>query len=257
MGRSSFHRQLRKTQKRLFHWAVGIFIIVIAASLAFYVYDYYTYNYDSWVDPEKYPLLGIDVSNHQGTIDWTQVRGARVEFAFIKATEGADFKDQSFARNVRKARENNIKIGAYHFFRFDKSGEEQARNFIDSYDFQIWDFPPVLDVEEYRNFIRTKNISLETSEIKQYLEILQTHYNVKPIIYTNPKTYASHIKGHFDEYPLWIANLKGEPDDYTWLFWQYTHRGELPGIEGDVDLNTFNGTFENMVLYLRKSHKMT
>lgn len=253
---NSLRKQLRNAQRRVFRWAVGIFLGIITIAIAFYLYDRHTHNYDSWVNAEKYPLLGIDVSNHQGKIDWTQVRGARVEFAFIKATEGADFKDRSFKQNILNARKNNIKTGAYHFFRFDKKGNEQALNFIKTYEFKLWDFPPVLDVEEYRNFIQNKNIPSETKEIKHCLQALESHYGVKPIIYTNPNTYISHIKGRFDDYPLWIANIKGEPDDFTWLFWQYTHRGELPGIEGNVDLNTFNGTFDNMVLYLRKCHNM-
>lgn len=81
-------------------------------------------------DRGKYPLRGIDVSHHQGQIDWRRVAADDVAFAVIKATEGGDHVDDAFDRNLREARAAGLAVGAYHFFTFCRPGADQAKNFI-------------------------------------------------------------------------------------------------------------------------------
>ncbi|MEG0701719.1 MAG: GH25 family lysozyme, partial [Muribaculaceae bacterium] len=77
-----------------------------------------------------YPVNGIDVSAHNGNIDFARVAQDSISFVFIKATEGASFKDGKFEKNYIAARDAGLKVGAYHFFRFDINGTLQGMNFV-------------------------------------------------------------------------------------------------------------------------------
>jgi lysozyme len=98
-------------------------------------------------DRGRYPVRGIDVSHHQGLIDWQRVAADDVAFAVIKATEGGDHVDDAFALNLREARAAGLAVGAYHFFTFCRPGADQARNFISIVPRNQPLLPPVVDIE--------------------------------------------------------------------------------------------------------------
>src|SRR6516165_7639969 len=75
-------------------------------------------------------VIGVDVSGHQGDIDWLSLAAGGVAFAYIKATEGGDFRDKQFQKNWDGARTAGMLRGAYHFFTQCRSGADQATNFI-------------------------------------------------------------------------------------------------------------------------------
>lgn len=81
------------------------------------------------IDKTKFPITGIDISGHTGKIDFLKLSERKIDFVFIKATEGADFVDPKFQENYSNA-VNKLPIGFYHFFRFNKSGKSQANNFL-------------------------------------------------------------------------------------------------------------------------------
>lgn len=196
---------------------------------------------------EGYQVHGIDISHHQQSIDWAQVALQNIDFAFIKATEGADHQDSLFCFNWPAIKLNQIKRGAYHFFRPATSPEQQFFNFATYVDLEPGDLAPVLDVEV------TDDVPEETlrENVRTWLQLAEVHYQVKPILYTNQKFYNRYLAGHFDNYTLWIARynpwfspwLKGKKD---WTFWQYGNRGSLPGIHGDVDFNVFAGSLQEL-----------
>jgi len=98
----------------------------------------------------------------------------------------------------------------------------------------------VLDVEQTYGVRAPK---LQT-EIKAFLDRLEAHYGVRPIIYTNVDFYNRYLKDAFDEYPLWVAHYlkKDRPRiTRTWAFWQFSETGYVNGIRGQVDFNVFNG----------------
>lgn len=195
--------------------------------------------------PTNFMIHGIDVSKYQQRINWEAVRDmtdndVRIGFVFIKATEGLGNMDQQFRRNWKLAGEAGLPRGAYHFFLAPKGGAEQAENFIRRVDLQPGDLPPVLDVEQTYG---VSNAKLQF-EVKMFLDRLEAHYGVKPIIYTNVDFYNRHLKGDFDEYPLWVAHYlqKNRPRiARNWAFWQYSETGRVNGIRGKVDFNVFNG----------------
>ena len=96
---------------------------------------------------DNYPVRGIDVSHHQGEIDWHKIKSQNISFAYIKATEGGDFKDPQFKKNWDHALEAGLRVGAYHFFRPETDGVLQAENFISSVPEYKNMLPPAIDVE--------------------------------------------------------------------------------------------------------------
>jgi len=82
--------------------------------------------------PARYPVWGVDVSHHQGEIDWAAVaKVQQIGFAYVKATEGGDWIDPRFTANWQAARRAGLRVGGYHFFTFCRPALEQARHFLD------------------------------------------------------------------------------------------------------------------------------
>jgi Lyzozyme M1 (1,4-beta-N-acetylmuramidase) len=195
--------------------------------------------------PTNYSIHGIDVSKYQDVIDWESVKemnveGIRLQFAFIKATEGVNDRDRFFRRNWRGAREAGITRGAYHFFIATKSGKAQAENFIRTVELQPGDLPPVLDVEQSYG-VPNKKLR---ERVKEWLETVKNYYGVTPIIYTNVDFYEQILRSEFDDYPLWVAHyLQKEKPRIArdWHFWQHSESGRVNGIFHKVDFNVFSG----------------
>ena len=189
-----------------------------------------------------YSVHGIDVSHYQSRIDWDTIVSQDVSFAFVKATEGEELCDSLFCNNWTDIKRVGIKRGAYHFFRPTISVYRQAQNFINNVSLEEGDLPPVLDVE-VADGVSDQEVR---ENIKTWLEIVESHYQVRPIIYTNLKFFNRYINHHFDGYPFWIARYNTEKPELEngqkWHFWQYGNRGLLKGIDGFVDFNVFNGT---------------
>lgn len=198
--------------------------------------------------PSGYSVHGIDVSKWQQRVDWTRVKKMKVgdvsiTFAFIKATEGSWMKDPEFDKNWENARKHGIIRGAYHFFWPNISPKDQAAKFIRAVKLRSGDLPPVVDVEETKGMTKSQ-VQRYT---KEFLTILEKHYKVRPILYTNRDFYKIHFADHedFKNYRFWIAHYHVSdfdmPGDGKWHFWQHSDRGNINGINERVDFNVFNG----------------
>lgn len=217
---------------------------------AFYQ-GYIRFNYPS---PAKYPVRGIDVSHHQGAIDWDRLDKKDIQFIFIKATEGGNFKDTLFQKNWRKAKQLNIPMSVYHFFTFCTAGKEQANHFIKSVPKEILSLPPAIDLEFTGNCKVGRRTQL-VDEIAQYIAMVEQYYQQKVIIYTTPTFYQRYLMNKFLDNPIWIRDvykLPTLPDNRTWTFWQYASKGRMEGIKGFVDLNVFYGTQQEFEHLLRQ-----
>lgn len=195
--------------------------------------------------PRSYAIFGIDVSRHQSVIGWGSVakmreKDVRIGFAFMKATEGVGHEDTRFPRNWKNARRNGIPRGAYHYFLPDRDPAAQADLFISKVRLERGDLPPVLDVEE-RGSIAPEKLR---KRVRQWLDIVERHYGVRPILYTNVQFYEQLLGDAFDDYPLWVAHyLRHERPRIrrNWSFWQFSERARVSGIRGYVDFNAFQG----------------
>lgn len=208
--------------------------------------------------PEKFDVLGVDVSRYQGHVEWDVIASQDVRFAFIKATEGSSYQDPCFAANWENAQRSGIYVGAYHFFSYESSGETQAQNFIETVGMAEGTLPPVVDLEFYGDYYEEPLSKKETRVIlNALLDSLESYYGVKPIIYTTTRAYYSYILGGgYGAYPLWMRDVHVEPI-VRWRFWQYSDQGMLDGYDGKqddqneacIDLNVYHG---NMDAFLRE-----
>ena len=202
--------------------------------------------------PEGYEIHGIDISHHQGRIDWGELKyngsinKCPIRFVMIKATEGATQTDENFRDNFYQARENGFTRGAYHFYSVHTPAEQQAWHFISTVKLENGDLPPVLDVEHKPKEQTDEEFK---NSVLQWLEMVEKHYRVKPIIYTYFKFKMRYLNDTiFDQYPYWIAHYYVDSLQYkgSWKFWQHTDAGRLPGIKGQVDFNIYNGSFYDL-----------
>lgn len=237
-------------------WVIWLTVSLVGIVYLFAVYYFFfsPYIQRSNLPDEYYAhsyVHGIDVSHHQGDINWHKLkvayhRGRPITFVFMKATEGKNFVDEKFKDNFKSARERGFICGAYHFFLPDVEAEVQARNFISQVTLQSGDLPPVLDVEV--------SGKVGTDSLRQgvltWLSIVEKHYGVAPIIYASYKFWTDYLEDSaVRSYPFWIAHYYVDELEYTgsWKFWQHTDRGRIDGIRGHVDLNVFNGDIEELM----------
>jgi lysozyme len=252
----------KRTRKKKYKWTIILLVTVI--TIAFVL------GYNWWLGgrarfvrypvfgisiPEKYSVHGIDVSRFQQRIVWEevkamQVKNVKIEFAFIKATEGIGNTDQHFFRNWKKSKQAGITRGAYHFFLATRDGREQAENFINTVELEPGDLPPVVDIEQ------TYGVNTPTlkGELKEWLDVVENYYKAKPIIYTNVDFYNQFLGKDFDSYPLWAAHYFQHNEPHIkrdWLFWQHSEEGRVNGILSKVDFNVFSGDstdFRNLLI---------
>lgn len=188
----------------------------------------------------EFPIRGIDISAHNGPVDFMQVLADSIDFVYIKATEGATWRDALFEQNYRAARDAGLAVGIYHFFRFDVPGWRQSVNIIGAIGNRHLDMPVAIDVEEWGNPAQFTTDDIIT-HLRSLVEMLRQNGR-EPIIYTNKNGYYRFVRGHFDDVALWICSFTSPPlaERDRWTIWQHSHVGRIRGINGPVDLCTFN-----------------
>lgn len=253
-----------KRRKRKSKSQLKFLLILIAAGLLIFLgIRWYLYHQVKTIHypafdipiPSNYIIHGIDVSRYQELVAWEEVikmkdQEVQLGFAFIKATEGLSNRDPQFNRNWRRSKKAGMVRGAYHFFLATKDGKAQARHFIKHVKLESGDLPPVLDVELTYG-VSPKKIR---EEVKEWLDVAEQAYGIRPIIYTNIDFYTKVLTHAFDDYPLWIAHYyqPGKPRiKRDWVFWQHSEEGRVNGIRSRVDFNVFNGDsadFKNLLV---------
>lgn len=194
--------------------------------------------------PFYHTVLGVDVSHHQGTIDWKQLQANGVDFAYIKASEGENFNDPRFSRNWYASEQAGLLRGAYHFFTQCKPGKLQAQNFIRVVPKDIHALPPVVDAEHMGPCSQSPAVKDVAAELAIFLDLIEAHYGKRPVIYTTREFHDAYLVGKFPKEMFWVRSLLLPPRfrKHQWVFWQYHNRGRRRGINGPVDLNAFRGS---------------
>jgi lysozyme len=191
-------------------------------------------------------IKAIDVSRHQGAVNWNIVAETGVEVTFIKASEGIGYIDPMFMRNAVAAKKAGLKLGFYHWLRPDNTDVQvEAQCFIEAISGLDYDWI-VCDVEEAYG----RNIAYVRDYLSRWLSLVQEATGKVPIIYTGLSFANTYLGGAFTSYPLWIAHYTNadEPGQTMWsdwVCWQYTEHGSVTGISGDVDLNWMKDDFFN------------
>lgn len=200
---------------------------------------------------------GIDVSYYQESIQWKRVRRAGVLFAFVRVSDGSTINDPYFTKNWLEARKAGVLRGAYQYFRPDESATAQADVMIAALASDPGELPPVIDVETDGG----KSPQKIARAVQAWVERVRDKLGVEPIIYTGPDFWRNKVgAADLTTQPLWVAHYIDRcptvPPPWTaWTFWQHTDTGKVPGITGNVDLDVFAGTYEQLEEFARRSRR--
>lgn len=223
-----------------------IISILLLLGFTLIALENYGYIWHNNLFASKYQIHGLDVSHHQGEINWQQVASSnKFSFVYMKATEGHDLIDRRFKENWRGAKEAGLKVGAYHFFSMRSPGKSQAEYFSELVPVESDTLPPALDIE-----ISTKyDPGVVRVEIDNWIKEIEKNYGRKPVLYVTSHTYDAYIRGQYMEYPIWIRDILTPPSlpDRQWAIWQYSNRGRVNGINNFVDRNALSGDLQDLV----------
>ena len=194
--------------------------------------------YDSEQDKVDGACQGIDVSNHQGEILWEKVAlNKNIQFVYIKATEGATYKDKRYDENVKGAKANGLLIGSYHYLRNTSPIREQFKNFRNVAKKENQDLIPMVDVEE----------KVDRDSILLFCNLLEGYYGRRPAIYGTNRSYNQYCAPDFNDYCLMIGRYGDKPPVIRgkghYNIWQYSENGRIDGIPKPVDLDRFHPDF--------------
>ncbi|WP_280476765.1 glycoside hydrolase family 25 protein [Nocardia asiatica] len=206
---------------------------------------------------------GPDVSSWQHTgaspIDWFAVKRSGHNFAMVKATEGLSYVNPYFVPDSLLMRAAGLARGTYHYARPNLPPEPQAAMYAAVVLGQNGplDLPPVLDLEDSGGLAPAALINWT----RRYLTTVQALTGRVPIVYTYPNFWRTAMAdtSEFSEYPLWIADYRGNAQPEVpggwpaWTFWQTTDSGSIPGISGRVDLNVYSGAQGDFARYANMS----
>ena len=198
-------------------------------------------------------LDGIDVSYHQGSIDWTKVAGAGQHFAYVRASAGSLTADSAYATNRTGARAAGLTVGSYHYANPDTAPDDAANEaawFLRNATIGSGDLLPVLDLEVSNGLSPADLIAWAQA----WVASVESATGVKPLIYTTPSFWASAM-ADTDWFAqngnrLWVAHWTtasqptvpaGNWAGTGWTFWQHSSSGSVPGIAEAVDLDRFDG----------------
>lgn len=196
-------------------------------------------------------VMGIDVSHYQGDVTWDKVAASDLAFAITKATGGKDYTDPQFHQNWHEIRQQNLIRGAYHFFYAGDDVHAQVEHFLTTVGtFRSTDFPPILDIEI--------TDQVDPNDLKSnallWLQLVKQQTQRTPIIYTDASFAQEYLTDpKFGEYYLWLADYDNQQPPIPapwkgkdWLLLQYTETGTAPGVTGNVDLNRYRGSLDDL-----------
>jgi lysozyme len=230
-------------------WARWVSVIVFALGIV--GVGGYLFFEPGW----RYVVHGVDVSHHQGDIDWTDLADDRTDFAYIKATEGADWIDPLFEANWRSAGQAGVLRGAYHFFTLCTPGGQQALNMIDVVPDATDMLPPAVDLEFGGNCSERPSVDDFRGELDSFLGAIERHYRMRPVIYTNAQFYDTYLRDEPPDVIWWIMSPVLEPwGSPEWTLWQ-SFPGHRKGVEGRVDRNVFRGDLGELEALARRKSR--
>ncbi len=224
-------------------------------------------------------IYGIDISKYQHgkgrryyPIHWNKLRitylgrtgnkGVKgtanypVSFIYIKSTEGTTIRNKYYLADYRQARRYGFRCGAYHFFSTKTSGEKQATFFLKQTRFAKGDLPPVLDVEPSdRQIIAMGGIDVLWREVLAWMHKVEKSTHTIPVLYISQNFVNKYLRQRPDikrKYHVWIARYGEYKPDVRLAYWQLCSDGRVEGIQGDVDINVFNGYGDQFEEFMQK-----
>ncbi|QDT67202.1 Lysozyme M1 precursor [Planctomycetes bacterium MalM25] len=225
-------------------------------------------------------LFGVDVSTHQGFVNWNTMKNDGITYGFAKATEGVNFVDNRFVQNMNGARAAGVPIGPYHYARPDSAvgtladpvkqdAINEANDFVDAIEPYYTTYPgeylrPVLDVEELPSSGEINTVSEQRAYLSDWIRdfnsVVQDRLGLDVIIYSNGNYSKNYYEPDLASFDLWFAapNGLGSPPSSSsigiwgsqgWAFWQYSWTENLGG-ESPVDANVFDGDLDDLQAFV-------
>ncbi len=213
-------------------------------------------------------IYGIDVSRHQHErdgkyypIDWKHLRVTHlgtlsnkringkvdypISFAYVKSTEGCTVLNAYYVSDYVDARAAGIRTGTYHFFTLTSEGKAQARHFLKKSHYRKGDLPPVLDLEPTDWQIKQAGgTEAMFRQVRAWLLEVKKEWKVSPILYIGQSfalKYMPLAPDLGDNYFVWVARYGEYMPHFKLTYWQFSPDGRVQGIQGDVDINVYNG----------------
>jgi lysozyme len=221
--------------------AAALAAVALVAAYVLLSHGYVRFVYPSRAE---FPVRGVDISHHNGRVDWTRVRAAGYDFAYLKATEGATFRDSTYLRNRDAARAAGFVTGPYHFFTLCTAGRAQAQNLLAV---QPGDagpsLPPAVDLEFGGNCSARPPRDSVLAEVGRFLAVIDSAYGRPAVLYVTREFHDAYLQQGGTDHPLWVRSVYTRPRfAREWVFWQYAATARVPGALGRTDLNAFRGT---------------
>jgi lysozyme len=195
-----------------------------------------------WAYPAYRPSLrpgeeiGIDVSHHQGPVDWQRVAADGVDFAYLKASEGGTVVDERFRESWDGAGEAGLRRGAYHFFTLCRSGADQAAHFLRTAPPDPSALAPAVDLELAGNCHDRPAGTAVRDELADFLSRVENAWGQRVVLYVGDDWEGRYPVLDGSRRPAWLVGFVGRPDR-DWAVWQVSWRARVDGIEGPVDLD--------------------
>lgn len=184
-------------------------------------------------------IRGIDVSRHQPSLDWHKVRASGVAFVYMKATEGATYRDPKLEEHYRGARGADLQIGFYHYARPYNDPAAEVGNLLRTTAELRHGLPFALDIETNEGTLGREQV---TTFCVRWLEELERRTGERPMVYTYTHFAKSWLGKELGRWPLWIAHYGVDRPGANgvwqeWSMFQYTDNGRVPGYGGPIDCN--------------------
>lgn len=206
-------------------------------------------------------ITGIDVSKHQGNVDWKKVVKDPLapKFVYMRGTIGADSVDSKYQIYYPQAVDSGLKVGMYHLIWPKDNFKEEVNDILEEMTTKHWDLPLALDVEQGHGMSKAK--------LREYIISLCQGLiaeGIKPIIYTGPGFWNGYVGSDpfFKDIDLWNAHYTSAakpliPTQWsTWKIWQYTSEYRIQGVTTNtIDCNRFNGTEADFEAWLNSYKK--
>lgn len=216
-------------------------------------------------------VYGVDFSHYQKDVDWDNLAlycdkdgnvysgkpkdrkyMQPVFFVYLKATEGATIKDETYSVRTIEAERHGILKGAYHFLHLGSLIEEQVKNFVETANWTPGDMPPALDIEVVSE-IKEYGKEFLVEKTLQWLRKIESTMHVRPIIYTRENIRNEYLNDDcLKKYNFWIAKYSEKgPANFDWHLWQKTDKGVLEGYDGGrIDINLFKGDYASFIRFI-------
>ena len=223
---------MSRTRRLVVALTVAVVVISLLGATVWFVF------LPNWRPPLRAgEQFGIDVSSHQGSIQWPRVAADDIRFAYIKATEGSDFTDQKFADNWRGAGAAGLRRGAYHYFTLCTPGADQAANFLRIAPPDARALPPAVNLELVGNCASRPSRAELERELAAFIGRIELAWHVPVMPYVGDEWERMYPSRNRLARRLWQLRVLRRPHQAQWVVWQVHGLAHIEGIKGRVDLD--------------------